>query len=80
MPFRGHPNQLINQILGFIFKDLTQLGIKPKKQWDIAYDLFVEHSSEIDDDEDMGSDYYERVKAIYKSAKKRYKFGELKTT
>ena len=56
-----------------IFKELTEIGIKPKKQWDIAYDIFLEYSSEIEEDEDNGADYYERIKAAYKNFKRREK-------
>ena len=72
-PYRAHANRSINEGMKNFFKELTEIGIKPKKQWDITYDIFLEYSSEIEEDEDNGADYYERIKAAYKNFKRREK-------
>ena len=71
---RAHPNKLINLLLKYFFKDMTSINIKPKKQWDIVYDLFCGYSLNIKDEEDTGADYYERIKAVYKKAKRNNLF------
>ena len=72
-PHRAHANRSINEGMKHFFKELTEIGIKPKKQWDITYDIFLEYSSEIEEDENNGADYYERIKATYKNFKRREK-------